>query len=229
MSYISGFKDNEGYSLSLGVIQITSGAIRITDPCYSPDTWCADQASAKNGLWRTEIGYTKDDFDIKRYQKLIDKLKEKINQSDDEFIEEYYKIELNDKQKLLDNYKGRIAYIRIIHESLTKSKVEIQNMDKLIKSVGVDSGQAGFCDLEMFKSLKMWHDHGEGEHNYTRVCDLTCDEENGAGILDNCAVFSLTAYGDGSYPCYARKNEIGENVEFVIAYIVDENEDSSSN
>jgi len=39
----------------LGTFEVVSGSLRITDPCYSPDTWCATRVKAKNGTWNAQI------------------------------------------------------------------------------------------------------------------------------------------------------------------------------
>lgn len=36
------------------MFQVKSGKIRITDPCYSKDTWCAGTVDALNGEWTAE-------------------------------------------------------------------------------------------------------------------------------------------------------------------------------
>jgi len=36
--------------------EVTSGKINITDPCYSPDTWCAIfDLDAENGIWYADV------------------------------------------------------------------------------------------------------------------------------------------------------------------------------
>jgi hypothetical protein len=39
----------------LGKFEVTSGHIRVTDPIYPPDIWCAGDFEAKNGIWDAYI------------------------------------------------------------------------------------------------------------------------------------------------------------------------------
>jgi hypothetical protein len=41
---------------------VTSGALRVTDPCYDMGTWCAGQLdNVMNGIWEAHVGYHDDD------------------------------------------------------------------------------------------------------------------------------------------------------------------------
>lgn len=41
---------------------VSSGALRVTDPCYDMDTWCAGTLDGvKNGIWKAHVGYHEDD------------------------------------------------------------------------------------------------------------------------------------------------------------------------
>lgn len=58
---------------------VTSGQLRVTDPCYDGETWCAGNSdNVKNGRWLASVGYVIDDFDInsarKRFNEQVDKL-----------------------------------------------------------------------------------------------------------------------------------------------------------
>lgn len=43
---------------------VASGAMQITDPCYSKDTWCAGSHEVPNGVWHGHVGYTLDETDL---------------------------------------------------------------------------------------------------------------------------------------------------------------------
>lgn len=44
----------------LGSFEIVSGKVRITDPCYSPGTWCSGQVeNVRKGRWKAQI-FTKE-------------------------------------------------------------------------------------------------------------------------------------------------------------------------
>lgn len=52
--------------------EVTSGAIRVTDPCYGMGTWCAGTIDqAKNGRWVAHVGYTSDALDLKSFERSI--------------------------------------------------------------------------------------------------------------------------------------------------------------
>lgn len=40
---------NDG--IHLGEFEVTSGRLRVTDPCYNKDTWCAGVLDVLNGTW----------------------------------------------------------------------------------------------------------------------------------------------------------------------------------
>lgn len=39
----------------IGTFRVTKGEIRVTDPCYTPDTWCAGTFKAKDGKWHARF------------------------------------------------------------------------------------------------------------------------------------------------------------------------------
>lgn len=42
---------------------VTSGELRVTDPCYDPDTWCAGTlTNVRNGIWQAHVGYHESDY-----------------------------------------------------------------------------------------------------------------------------------------------------------------------
>ena len=44
--------------MNIGEFTVESGRIRVTDPCYEPDTWCAYVIDdAKKGLWTAKLSY----------------------------------------------------------------------------------------------------------------------------------------------------------------------------
>ena len=49
------------YSLEKS-FEVKSGALRVTDPCYDMETWCAGTLeSVKNGKWFAQLGYNIDE------------------------------------------------------------------------------------------------------------------------------------------------------------------------
>jgi hypothetical protein len=39
----------------LGKFEITSGIMRVTDPCYDKETWCSGTLDARNGTWEAYV------------------------------------------------------------------------------------------------------------------------------------------------------------------------------
>ena len=180
---------------------VTSGALRVTDPCYDLTTWCSGQLqNVKNGTWNAQVGFHQDEF------------------------------EKNTSSKP-SAYVGRVAYIHIYHDSVVPQKIDEMNNGvwRLADfEVGVDSGQAGFFDLDFYKEQK--EDESRDRVFYNQVCRLTCDMDNAGvdrsfGVVERGAVTS-SGYGDGSYDCYFRLDEDKQVVEAIIVFIVqDENSD----
>ncbi len=41
---------------------VTSGALRVTDPCYDMNAWCSGQLdNVRNGIWHAHVGYHEDE------------------------------------------------------------------------------------------------------------------------------------------------------------------------
>lgn len=77
--------------------------------------------------------------------------------------------------------------------------------------VGVDSGQAGIFDLAYYRAPVYGRDW------YAAVCDLTIDNESGAGVTEH-GVVSRSGFGDGGYVCkYAEVS--GKIVAIEITFI----------
>lgn len=43
---------------NLGIFQVTSGRIKVSDPCYDNDVWCSGDFLAQNGEWIAEAVFT---------------------------------------------------------------------------------------------------------------------------------------------------------------------------
>lgn len=59
--------------------QVTSGKLRVTDPCYNVGTWCSGETSAKIGLWTARFGYYKDPGDTRSLQQEVKYLQAQVN------------------------------------------------------------------------------------------------------------------------------------------------------
>lgn len=55
----------------LGEFEITSGIMRVTDPCYNKDTWCSGSFVAELGIWEAIVGISDEGQWGKRAAELI--------------------------------------------------------------------------------------------------------------------------------------------------------------
>lgn len=208
---------------------VTAGALRVTDPCYDMETWCAGTLeNVRNGLWHAHVGYHKDSLDMEMNAKWRANRVEELEKAKGGVMESYYAEKLKEYDEASAAYIGRVAYIHIVqadtltdqfnHELPLSDSFELTGID-----VGVDSGQAGFFDLEKYALAvsdkgERRADRGQTfEEFYDSVCDLTLDRKSFGVVPFGCV--SSSGYGDGGYECYVRRNEVGEAVEALIVFI----------
>lgn len=232
-----------------GAFAVTSGRLTVTDPCYTPATWCIHTVPAVNGQWKVELGFMRDETDLHwsrnrlaeapaERQKLQKELEAVEAHSSEWFLIDYKLRDLERTCKAaqvrIDTYKGRVAYIRAwnvgVHgESCAPITQQALTADfKLIEEadIGVDSGQAGFIDGAFFvENTKNGTDRNTPWREwYDSICDKTCDESPEApcaAILENCA-FSHSGYGDGSYSLFVKWNRLqGEATDVLINFMLD--------
>jgi hypothetical protein len=143
-----------------------SGTLRISDPCYDKDTWCAGTVDdCVKGEWEA-------------------------------FIDAHE----------VDGWGNRVAKL------VVKAKGhEAEEYDLLPIDVGVDSGQAGVFDEQLFKS---------SEGFYEACCSKTLSSLS-AGTIEYGAV-SSSGLGDGSYAAFAGKNKAGQVCEIEIDFQLDD-------
>lgn len=216
---------------------VSSGALRVTDPCYTPDTWCAGTLeNVKNGIWQAHVGYYKDSLDAEQGERWLAAEKERIDafaaKYDKDGLGDFAKYEyerLEEKRKEFEARLGRVAYLHIVHENAQRHfdhEAEFDSTwgDSTI-DVGVDSGQAGFFDLALYKQV--WESEPVKEKFYDEVCALTCDTDGDWGV-HSVGCVSRTGWGDGSYTCLVRRDEELRLIEAIIVYMAEsEDEDDS--
>lgn len=95
------------------------------------------------------------------------------------------------------------------------------NWERLPFDIGVDSGQAGIFDAEVFgvdsKVVPKEKTFIPEKPWYSQCCDLTL-KEPWAGIIPG-GVVSSSGFGDGSYVAFAAKNNNGEYVAVKIIFL----------
>lgn len=207
--------------------EVKSGALRVTDPCYDMDTWCAGTLEdVKNGKWLAHVGYN-----ISELQAMIDAVKDDDQRK---ILETSYgqRIrELRDEDPV-EGYIGRVAYIAIRHEStIACTPPYLKNFAESETHVGVDSGQAGFFDLEPFAAQSATEEENGGynqdtEHGkfYRSICEQTNEDAEQFAVVPFGAA-SSSGYGDGGYDLYVLRDKDGLVIEAVIVFICDYDEE----
>lgn len=208
---------------------VSSGALRVTDPAYTPDTWCAGTLeNVKHGIWQAHVGYHKDALDAELVERWLKAEEERINAFGAKHGEDFVVCErerLAEKRKEFDARLGRVAYLHIRHENAQshfdhEAEFDSTWVDSDI-NVGVDSGQAGFFDLALYQQV--WESEPVKEKFYDEVCALTCLTEGDWGVHPVGCV-SSTGWGDGSYTCLVRRDEELRLIEAIIVYMAEDEE-----
>ncbi len=131
----------------------------------------------------------------------------------------------------IEHWGNRVTVLTAMHKDLYISKdgTEIE-MIPLNFNIGVDSGQCGIFDIDVFKNNNaVFHvdnpdkqkDLGfEDEPWYEQCCHITLSDL-GAGVVPGGTV-SSSGFGDGSYTCYVAyedgdpdKQIIGISIEYI--------------
>lgn len=136
---------------------------------------------------------------------------------------------------MVEDSEGRNSALFIYHESIDAGKAfKYFNREYKVNEapfeVGVDSGQAGFFDPEVFKNDAsvpadfefddpIWKE--KGWYGMCATITLGCD---GAGIMPGGAV-SSSGYGDGGYFCHFAIDEHHDTIYADIVFIDDEEDD----
>ena len=62
---------DEGFTLELGAFELSQPTLRVTDPCYSKDTWCTLALTALPGTWRANAEWGDDGIFGYRVARLV--------------------------------------------------------------------------------------------------------------------------------------------------------------
>jgi hypothetical protein len=224
-----------------GEFQVTSDALRVTDPCYSMETWCAGTLEGvANGKWFAQAGHCHDETDCQWRKKHFLEEVEKIEKAmtlvepdgePDKWLADYMKRDLLKMGNPM-TAGGRVCFMHIRHESVPADEpIDPSKFTKSDIHVGVDSGQAGFFDLKPFEAVAALPNHAEDKkpdhpHHefYGQCCNTTCETEESWGIIQGIGVVSSTGWGDGGYDCFVRRNEAGLVIEARITYLLPGND-----
>lgn len=112
---------------------------------------------------------------------------------------------------------SRNCALAVIHadENYDDLADDLINMEEQDFEVGVDSGTAGIFDLAYYKNSHFENSIDEDWYD-SNVCEYIDDMQN---ICDGKGIWSLSGYGDGSYPCYVKRNADGQIIAIVLVFI----------
>jgi hypothetical protein len=186
-------------TVALGMFEVTSGALMVSDPCYELGTWCQGKLeNVKNGTWnalsvRVEVPAFWDSGTEIRCGELI-------------------------------AYHSNIDYPMIELEG----KWELTGIDVGVDSGQAGVFCSSVYRKDETVTTPLWR-YGrdnlrECDKWYSSCCYQTSETRHHAGVINGGAV-SISGYGDGGYDCYVVKDDIGQVVAVRIVFIGDE-EDS---
>ena len=104
----------------------------------------------------------------------------------------------------------------------------------LAADAGVDSGQMSICDSHVARSFENPDDYGpdgfqpkdhEGHFDYQGACDITLNHAERGGVLCDVMAVSETGCGDGVYPVYVWRDEVGAATKITVDFRDVENEE----
>ena len=112
--------------------------------------------------------------------------------------------------------KNLIAALHISHSNFKNDILESEN----VGYIAVDSGQAGFFDLDFFRKN---HGGEVGDLNsfYGLACAITLSPKQ-AGVIKKRGVVSSSGFGDGCYDVYVSRDEVGKIVAASLFFLEEE-------
>ena len=188
--------------MSGDTFEITSGAIRITDPCYENGTWCAGTVKAKNGTWR---GSVEIDDSSGRVAELHARL---IGSSSHPMVKVPFDVGVDSGQAgVFDEgyYDG--------HNAQGEADDPTSFYGRACMQTCWDFTLTGEAREKRDAEQELpWEER-------TKELWTTPDEWESYGVVDGQGFVSSTGYGDGSYDAYVENDENGLAVAVKIVYI----------
>lgn len=243
----------KGFDVKSGALRVTDPCYEMGTWCAGTTN------NALNGRWLAHVGYYREAMDKwtkERFEKEIAELENPEEQIRVKQLQEAIKnldgLDLEEAQKNLkgligfyeshalrdfgrcwgnpDDWSGRVAFLHIRHDSVLNDPIDplafVANDDF---QVGVDSGQAGFFDLDQYEAaLKDKKDNiRDGDTRFEQFYDHCGENTLGNemwGIVEGFGAVSSSGYGDGGYKLLERRNEAGELIEARIVYMLEGSE-----
>lgn len=135
----------------------------------------------------------------------------------------------------------RVSHLYASHEGRPVSVYDAWG-EAIHDEIAVDSGQAGFFDLEHYRRNEdaagyvFRHDTDDPYHMnwltdiaandgkwYAMCCDKTIDDQHAGVVPGGCV--SSSGYGDGCYTLFEHRDSDGAVVALLLEFIEDEDED----
>lgn len=219
-------------TIDLGTFQVISGVLRISDPCYDKDVWCAGAVSnVLNGTWKAQV-VKRDNHDNwgNRCRKLVavhesfDPDKVTIDALPFEvgvdsgcagiFDDSMYKVDFASDQPML----GRQAYDQKQYDYHFNERVKLfQRIHKSLEKTGADLSKYPY--LLYYQDMKEEPTKATLEYSkdWREVASDVTFSNIGAGVIRN-GVCSRSGDGDGGYTAYAAYDQNGRVVGVKILF-----------
>ena len=186
-----------GEETYLGKFNISSGAVKIGDPCYDPDTWClGDCVDVMDGTWVAKI-LEADDFDTNGWG---DRNSALFAFNQDYFMENYNFDDIEIKRFAKSAYKTQFS------------------LDYNVGELGVDSEQAGIYDHKNFLTVKQG-EKAQEENWFWQNGNITLTGSMAGVHPDQKGCVSSSGFGDGGYDYFCYYNNQGYTVAILIVFI----------
>ena len=112
--------------------------------------------------------------------------------------------------------KNLVVALHISHSDFKNDILESESAGY----IAVDSGQAGFFDLDFFRK-NQGGEVGDLNSFYGFACAITLSPKQ-AGVIKKRGVVSSSGFGDGCYNVFVCKNEVGKIVAASVLFIEEE-------
>ena len=107
---------------------------------------------------------------------------------------------------------NRVSALAISHFNFKNEMLESES----VGYIAVDSGQAGFFDLDFFRKNE-GGEFGDLDSFYGLACAITLSAKQ-AGVIKKRGVVSSSGFGDGCYEVLVCKNEAGKIVAASVIF-----------
>lgn len=173
----------------IGTFTLSSGAMRVSDPCYDKTVWCAGIIpNCVTGEWQTGVAYYNDALFGRRVALLAARAAD--SEADFSLVDDLYALELAGFEVGVDS-----------------GQAGIYDND----SYGLDSTVEGIPEPdEIFgdEPGSLWYS----------VCCSATDSDDHAGVIPT-GVVSRSGFGDGGYTAFYHKDDNGKTDLIAILYI----------